>query len=89
MVVVTGIVVGSAVMVGGTDGIVVGIVAVGVGVPIFTVQPAMQTAARISTVPIKRDFFRIIVVTAYFFIQIIVMDSPGAGKKVPEKRIIK
>jgi hypothetical protein len=76
-VVVTGIGVGSAVVIGGTVWTVVGIV-VGAGVPRFIEQPAIQTDAIRSAATSKMVIFLFIVVTAYFFIQIIVMDSPHA-----------
>jgi hypothetical protein len=80
-VVVTGIGVGSAVVIGGTVWTVVGIV-VGAGVPRFIEQPAIQTDAIRSAATSKMVIFLFIVVTAYFFIQIIVMESPRAGKKL-------
>jgi hypothetical protein len=67
MVVVTGTVVGSVVVVGGMVWTVVGAV-VGVGVPTLTEQPAIQTAATRSTARSKRDFLIIIIVTASFFL---------------------
>jgi hypothetical protein len=54
-------------------------IGVGVGVPRLNVQPAMQTVPIRSMATRNRYFFPIIIVTAYFFIQIIVMDSPRAG----------
>jgi hypothetical protein len=69
---------------------------VGDGAPTLTVQPAMQTAAMRSTATSKSNFFPIIIVTAYFFIQIIVMDlpvnlikNPEYALRIPEKSIFK
>ena len=76
-------VVGSVVSVGGAVVTVVGTV-VWAGVPIFIEQPAIQTVAIRNTATNKMVIFVDMVDPAFFFIQIIVMESPALGDMVTE-----